>query len=384
MDAVCLVDTTIHGLAHAVGASLTVDETLALVDSLAGMATDVIEVGAPARSADEFEAVLRVADLLAERCPGCTVAAVARCVPDDIARAAAALRPAVTARLHLLLPWSAQLVGGAGGRSGVGPTLDLVDRSVERARELVGDVQLSVRGEPLTGAWRLTDLAEVARDAGAGVLNICDPTGLALPQEFGGLVGELVNSVTELTYGVRCSNRLGLAAGNTLAGLAAGARQVSVSLDAAGIRSHACSYEDFVALLKVRGDELGVELMAGAESLKPPAAVVAELVRRVRARLPASGPGRRAAPADPAGFKHRLRVTEPPAAFGSQDTEVLRTVLRKLCDGVKDEAAARQMSVSVRTYRRHVAHLLRVLGASSRFEAGVKVAESGLLRRTHS
>ena len=53
-------------------------------------------------------------------------------------------------------------------------------------------------------------------------------------------------------------------------------------------------------------------------------------------------------------------------------------VLHKLCEGMKDETAARQMNVSVRTYRRHVASILKTLDVSSRFEAGLKVAELGL------
>ncbi|WP_327351221.1 helix-turn-helix transcriptional regulator [Streptomyces sp. NBC_01304] len=54
-------------------------------------------------------------------------------------------------------------------------------------------------------------------------------------------------------------------------------------------------------------------------------------------------------------------------------------VLRMLGSGMKDDAAARQMNVSVRTYRRHVATILRALGVSTRFEAGLSAAELGLL-----
>ncbi|GLW73278.1 hypothetical protein Kpho02_55770 [Kitasatospora phosalacinea] len=55
-------------------------------------------------------------------------------------------------------------------------------------------------------------------------------------------------------------------------------------------------------------------------------------------------------------------------------------VLRMLGAGMKDDAAARQMNVSVRTYRRHVAAILKHLEVDSRFEAGLRVAELGLLR----
>ncbi|WP_392667924.1 response regulator transcription factor [Streptomyces sp. LN785] len=54
-------------------------------------------------------------------------------------------------------------------------------------------------------------------------------------------------------------------------------------------------------------------------------------------------------------------------------------VLRLLGSGMKDDTAARQMNVSVRTYRRHVAAILKYLGVNTRFEAGLKAAEFGLL-----
>ena len=54
------------------------------------------------------------------------------------------------------------------------------------------------------------------------------------------------------------------------------------------------------------------------------------------------------------------------------------TILRTLSAGQKDETAARQLGLSVRTYRRRVAELMDALGASSRFQAGVRARELGL------
>ncbi|MFF4567458.1 LuxR family transcriptional regulator [Streptomyces sp. NPDC001435] len=60
--------------------------------------------------------------------------------------------------------------------------------------------------------------------------------------------------------------------------------------------------------------------------------------------------------------------------------EFPQEVLICLCEGYIDEVAARELSMSVRTYRRHVAEIMRLLGANSRFQAGVFAAEAGLLR----
>jgi DNA-binding CsgD family transcriptional regulator len=56
-----------------------------------------------------------------------------------------------------------------------------------------------------------------------------------------------------------------------------------------------------------------------------------------------------------------------------------RQVLELLASGIKDEAAARRLGVSVRTYRRYVTDLCDRLGASSRFEAGMRAAQAGLV-----
>jgi DNA-binding NarL/FixJ family response regulator len=54
------------------------------------------------------------------------------------------------------------------------------------------------------------------------------------------------------------------------------------------------------------------------------------------------------------------------------------TILRHLSSGQKDETAARSMGLSVRTYRRRVAELMALLGADSRFQAGVRARALGL------
>ncbi|WP_432079914.1 DNA-binding response regulator [Streptomyces sp. WAC 04229] len=55
-----------------------------------------------------------------------------------------------------------------------------------------------------------------------------------------------------------------------------------------------------------------------------------------------------------------------------------RTVLRALGSGATDAAAARELGMSLRTYRRRVAELLDALDAGSRFQAGVRAGELGL------
>jgi DNA-binding CsgD family transcriptional regulator len=54
-------------------------------------------------------------------------------------------------------------------------------------------------------------------------------------------------------------------------------------------------------------------------------------------------------------------------------------ILQLLAEGAKDEQIARLTGVSLRTCRRHVAAILRELGAVSRFQAGARAALLGLV-----
>jgi hypothetical protein len=76
-------------------------------------------------------------------------------------------------------------------------------------------------------------------------------------------------------------------------------------------------------------------------------------------------------------------ATDVAALLGAGRPEIdARTsrVLRALGSGVTDEAAARELGMSLRTYRRRVAELLVALNAGSRFQAGVRAGELGLIR----
>jgi DNA-binding NarL/FixJ family response regulator len=60
--------------------------------------------------------------------------------------------------------------------------------------------------------------------------------------------------------------------------------------------------------------------------------------------------------------------------------ESAREILHLLSTGATDEAAARRLGLSLRTYRRRVANLMATLEAGSRFQAGLRAAELGLTR----
>lgn len=59
--------------------------------------------------------------------------------------------------------------------------------------------------------------------------------------------------------------------------------------------------------------------------------------------------------------------------------DVRRAILYFLAEGLRDERIARQVGVSVRTCRRHIAEVFEQLGATSRFQAGYLTAKHRIL-----
>ncbi|MEU0369404.1 helix-turn-helix transcriptional regulator [Streptomyces sp. NPDC006283] len=70
-------------------------------------------------------------------------------------------------------------------------------------------------------------------------------------------------------------------------------------------------------------------------------------------------------------------LTEPTDATSGGLSETERQVLESMCRVEKDEVGARELKISVRTYRRHIADLLRILGAGSRAQAALLARERG-------
>ncbi|MFG2875426.1 LuxR family transcriptional regulator [Streptomyces sp. NPDC048337] len=68
-------------------------------------------------------------------------------------------------------------------------------------------------------------------------------------------------------------------------------------------------------------------------------------------------------------------------AVGYADTldDLRSTILELLASGIKDEVVARRIGMSDRSFRRHVAAIMQDLAAESRFQAGVRAAQAGLV-----
>ncbi|MDF4251748.1 LuxR C-terminal-related transcriptional regulator [Streptomyces sp. WMMB303] len=76
---------------------------------------------------------------------------------------------------------------------------------------------------------------------------------------------------------------------------------------------------------------------------------------------------------------HPFDTTEESDDQGTSE-ELKQTILRLMATGLKDDVIARRLGVATRTCRRYMAAIMEELGATSRFMAGVKAVELGLVQ----
>jgi hypothetical protein len=81
-------------------------------------------------------------------------------------------------------------------------------------------------------------------------------------------------------------------------------------------------------------------------------------------------------------FEAAWRASTELAVYDARLDEIRQLaprILELLASGCKDETAARTLGLGLRTYRRRVAELMTALDASSRFQAGVRARELGVV-----
>ncbi len=246
-----IFDTTLRDGEQAPGAGLTAAEKLEVARQLMRLKVDVIEAGFPAASPGDFEAVRRIA----QEARDVAVAALARCRDGDPQRAIDAIKVTERPHLHVFIATS-DIHLKHKLRLSRDEALAEAVRWVRHGREQLGrdaEIEFSAEDASRTDVEYLMQVYEAVVDAGASTVNIPDTVGYAIPEEFGQLVGRVVDLVgRDATVSVHCHNDLGLATANTLAAVQAGARQVEVTINGLGERAGNASLEEVVMALRTR------------------------------------------------------------------------------------------------------------------------------------
>ncbi len=233
-ERVIIFDTTLRDGEQAPGATLNLEEKLEIARRLEKLGVDVIEAGFPIASPGDFEAVRRIAGEV----KGSSICALVHADAEAIDRAWEAIKKAKSPRIHVFLSSSIHLTYQL--KKGQAEVLELACEMVARARGHVGDVEFSPMDATRTSPEFIYQIVQAVIEAGATTVNIPDTVGYTTPGEFSGLIRgifEHVPNIQQAVVSVHCHDDLGLAVANSLAALAAGARQVECTINGIGERA---------------------------------------------------------------------------------------------------------------------------------------------------
>jgi 2-isopropylmalate synthase len=252
---VLIFDTTLRDGEQAPGNSLTPEEKIRLARQLDALGVDIIEAGFPAASDGDYRSVRDIA--VGVRRP--VIAALARCTERDIDLAGEALGGAERARLHVFISTSDLHI-----REKLRTTReDVIERArgaVRRARQFTDDVEFSAEDASRTDPDFLCRVVQAAIDEGATTVNLPDTVGYAMPAEYGAMFRDVLARVPgsdRVTLSAHCHDDLGLAVANSLAAVAAGARQIECTVNGIGERAGNAALEEIVIASQVRNGAVG-------------------------------------------------------------------------------------------------------------------------------
>lgn len=255
-DNVIIFDTTLRDGEQCPGASMNLREKMEVARQLARLNVDVIEAGFPVISDGDFQAVQQIATEI----QGPVICGLARCVDKDIDAAGAAIKPAGDrGRIHVFLATS-KIHREFKLKKAHEAILHLAVEGVKRAKQHVSNIEFSPEDASRTEPEFLAQVVEAAIAAGATTVNIPDTVGFAVPDQFGKLIAYLksnVKNIDDAVISVHCHNDLGLAVANSLAAVAAGARQVEGTVNGIGERAGNAAIEEVVMAMRTRSDFYG-------------------------------------------------------------------------------------------------------------------------------
>ncbi len=253
---VIIFDTTLRDGEQALQASLTVKEKLQIALALERMKIDVMEVGFPISSPGDFESVQTIARTIKNS----RVCALARCVEADIDAAYHALNVADAFRIHTFIATSPLHIATK-LRSTLPQVIERAEFMIKRARNYTDDVEFSCEDGGRTPIDDLCRVVEAAIHAGATTINIPDTVGYTLPGEYATIISQLIQRVPNIDkaiLSVHTHDDLGLASGNAIAAIQAGARQVEGTMNGLGERAGNCALEEIIMAIKTRHALLNV------------------------------------------------------------------------------------------------------------------------------
>ncbi len=256
-ERVAIFDTTLRDGEQSPGCSMNLEEKLRMARQLDALGVDIIEAGFAIASEDDFAAVREVA----RACRRPIIASLCRTTREDIERAWEALADAARPRIHTFIATSDIHLQYKLQKTRE-EVLEMSRQAVRLAKSFTDDVEFSAEDATRSDLDYLVEVITAVIDEGATVVNIPDTVGYTIPSEYTHIIQTLkqrVPNIDRAVISVHCHNDLGLGVANSLAAVAAGARQIECTINGIGERAGNASLEEIVMALRVRKDLMPYE-----------------------------------------------------------------------------------------------------------------------------
>ena len=274
-DQLFIFDTTLRDGEQSPGASMTADEKMRIARQLEKMRVDIIEAGFPAASIGDFDAV----NMIAKEIKDSTICGLARANSKDVARAADAVKDAVSPRIHTFIATS-PIHMEAKLRMSPDDVLQRAIDAVTQARNNVDDVEFSAEDAGRSDEDFLCRIFEAVINAGAKTVNVPDTVGYTMPGQFGEMfkrLRERIPNSDKAIFSVHCHNDLGVAVATSLAAVRSGARQVECTINGLGERAGNASLEEVVMAVRTRQDVFTCDTGLDATQILPASRLVSSI-----------------------------------------------------------------------------------------------------------
>jgi 2-isopropylmalate synthase len=275
-DYVRIFDTTLRDGEQSPGCTMNVEEKIAIARQLERLNVDIIEAGFAASSPGDFESVARVADTVR----GPVVLSLSRTREEDVDSALRAVDKASRPGIHIFIATSDIHL-----RYKLNMTredvLDAATWAVTRAKKHLDYIEFSCEDASRSDWDYMVKVCTEVIRAGAGVINLPDTTGHAIPEEFGRMFAymrEHVPGGDKVIWSAHCHNDLGLAVANSLAAVKNGARQIECTINGIGERAGNCSMEEVVMAMKTRHDLMGVQSRINTRQIYPASRLLSQVI----------------------------------------------------------------------------------------------------------
>ena len=236
---VTVFDTTLRDGEQTPGVALSCADKVRIAKALDELGVDVIEVGFPAASQGEKDAVKAVMDLS----PTSKICGLARCVKSDVdAVADSGLNYVHTfiatsdSHLKYKLKMTQETV------------LEKAVATIEYAKARGLEVEFSCEDATRTSLEFLKKMHIAVQEAGVDRINVPDTVGTISPTAMEYLIREL-KTVTKVPISVHCHDDFGMAVANTLSAVRGGAEQIHATINGLGERAGNASLEEAVLAL---------------------------------------------------------------------------------------------------------------------------------------